>query len=413
VRIDSSSNGRSLAKLGRAWTRSAKAAVRGQRSGSTRKRTNAALRSGCGDGDVGEGELVEDEAVGGQLGLEVVEDVGDVVLVGAAEQLGVGLLAPHEPLDDVLVEQAPDEHLAHAGVGELLEPAGARAGGGAAGEQRRRGVALVEVLADDGRVGEDDLVVEEDGDAADRAELGELVVGEEGDDRVDLVGDVLDVEDDQDLADVGRDVRAEDPHRRLHARGHSTGVTPASEHVRRDADRLGYAGRMRRVVALSGKRFAGKDTLAAEVIEMAAARGVVIDSYAFAAESKRMFAARQAARGVEVSLAGLLGDRAYKELWRPRLTAFTVQALREDPLVFCRAVADRIAAARGLALVTDLRLRSEVIHLRSRFELRVVRVTRPDALRETSGWRYTARGRRSFDRDGARRPGAVGRGVFE
>jgi phosphomevalonate kinase len=103
-----------------------------------------------------------------------------------------------------------------------------------------------------------------------------------------------------------------------------------------------------------------------------------------------MFAAWQAARGVEVSLAGLLGDRAYKELWRPRLTAFTVQALREDPLVFCRAVADRIAAARGLALVTDLRLRSEVIHLRSRFELRVVRVTRPDALRETSGWRYTA-----------------------
>lgn len=146
---------------------------------------------------------------------------------------------------------------------------------------------------------------------------------------------------------------------------------------------------MRRVVALSGKRFAGKDTLAGEVVVQAAARGALVELFAFAAESKRMFAAWQAARGVEVSLAGLLADRAYKELWRPRLTEFTLAALREDPLVFCRAVADRMAAARGFAIVTDLRLRSEVIHLRSRFELWVVRVTRSSALREASGWRYT------------------------
>ena len=41
------------------------------------------------------------------------------------------------------------------------------------------------------------------------------------------------------------------------------------------------------------------------------------------------------------------------------------------------------------AVITDLRLRLEVEHLRSRFELYVVRITRPDALRAGSGWRYS------------------------
>lgn len=147
---------------------------------------------------------------------------------------------------------------------------------------------------------------------------------------------------------------------------------------------------MRRVVAISGKRFAGKDTLAGEVVARARARGVTVGVHAFAAESKRMFVAWQAARGVTVALARLLGERAYKEAWRPQLTGFTVAALREDPLVFCRAVADRIAAADEVAIVSDLRLRREVAHLRSRFALRVVRVTRSNASREASGWRWTA-----------------------
>jgi len=146
---------------------------------------------------------------------------------------------------------------------------------------------------------------------------------------------------------------------------------------------------MRRVVAISGKRFAGKDTLAGEVVSQARARGVLVGVHAFAAESKRMFAAWQAERGVTVELARLLGERAYKEAWRPQLTEFTVAALRGDPLVFCRAVADRIAAAEEVAVISDLRLRLEVAHLRSRFAVHVVRVTRSDGWREASGWRWT------------------------
>jgi phosphomevalonate kinase len=152
--------------------------------------------------------------------------------------------------------------------------------------------------------------------------------------------------------------------------------------------RCGYAGAVR-VVAISGRRYAGKDTLAGAITTVAAERGVGIAVHAFAAESKRMFAAQQRARGVAVEEERLLADRAYKELWRPRLTEFTVAALRADPLVFCRAVAGRIAAGGCAAVVSDLRLRVEVELLRGLFELVVVRVTRPDALRAASGWRYT------------------------
>ncbi len=148
-------------------------------------------------------------------------------------------------------------------------------------------------------------------------------------------------------------------------------------------------GPMRRVLAISGKRFAGKDTLAARIVARAQMRGVVVAVHAFAAESKRMFVAWQQARGVTVDLLRLQGDRAYKEAWRPQLTDFTVAALRADPRVFCRAVADRIAGSEQVAVITDLRLRVEVELLRSMFALHVVRVTRPDGLRAASGWQYT------------------------
>lgn len=147
---------------------------------------------------------------------------------------------------------------------------------------------------------------------------------------------------------------------------------------------------MRRVLALSGRRFAGKDTLAGVLVARARERGVPLVTYAFAAESKRLLVDEMRAQGVEVELERLLHDRGYKELWRPRLTACTVAALGRDPLVFCRAVAGRIAGSRQAAVITDLRLRGELEHLRSRFDLRVLRVQRPDPLRAAAGWRATA-----------------------
>lgn len=145
---------------------------------------------------------------------------------------------------------------------------------------------------------------------------------------------------------------------------------------------------MRPLLAISGKRFSGKDTFAAMLVERARARGVTLTTHAFAAESKRMFVEDRRRAGVEVDLERLTRDRAYKELWRPELTRFTVDAIARDPLVFCREVADRIERSPELALVTDLRLGLELRELRARFSLRVIRMERPDSLRAASGWRY-------------------------
>ena len=142
------------------------------------------------------------------------------------------------------------------------------------------------------------------------------------------------------------------------------------------------------LLALSGKRFSGKDTLAAHLVKAAADRGVSLEIHAFAAESKRLFVAREATRGVAIDLQRLQHDREYKEQRRPELTAFTVESLAADPLVFCRSVADRVEASSHPSLVTDVRLRLEVEHLRPRFDLHLVRITRSDAARAGSGWKY-------------------------
>jgi phosphomevalonate kinase len=139
---------------------------------------------------------------------------------------------------------------------------------------------------------------------------------------------------------------------------------------------------MTRLVAISGKRFSGKDTLAGMIVDEAARRGVTVPVWAFAAESKRMFAAGRP----EVDGERLLRDRAYKETWRPELTKFTVESIAADPLVFCRGVCGRIDAAGVPAVISDLRLRLELDWLRPRYALRVVRVVRSDARRAESGW---------------------------
>lgn len=141
-----------------------------------------------------------------------------------------------------------------------------------------------------------------------------------------------------------------------------------------------------RLLAISGKRFSGKDSFAALLVEEARQLGLALETYAFAGESKRLFVEQQQRAGVEVDLARLMSDRAYKETWRPLLTKFTVDAIAADPLVFCRAVVQRIEASGRPALITDLRLRLELDYLRPRAPLHVVRLVRSDEARAASGW---------------------------
>lgn len=148
----------------------------------------------------------------------------------------------------------------------------------------------------------------------------------------------------------------------------------------------------KRVLAISGKRYSGKDTFARDLALAAQRRGLTVHTHAFALESKRMFVLHERREhGVEVDLDRLQNDRAYKETWRPKLTELTTTSIARDPLVFCRAVADRIASEDAIALVTDMRLRLEVEHFRSRFELHLVRLTRRDEERAKSGFVYDAK----------------------
>lgn len=143
---------------------------------------------------------------------------------------------------------------------------------------------------------------------------------------------------------------------------------------------------MRRILCISGKRYSGKDTFAVQLAARARQRGIPLALHAFADESKRMFAATRP----EVELERLLDDRTYKEQWRPQLTAFTVEALARDPLVFVREVMARIEASPDHALITDLRLRLELDHLREVADPYVLRLVRSDARRAESGWSYDA-----------------------
>lgn len=147
---------------------------------------------------------------------------------------------------------------------------------------------------------------------------------------------------------------------------------------------------MRRLLAISGKRFSGKSTLAAMICELARTRGVDMRHYAFADERKRMFAAAQRARGVEVDADRLSDDRAYKEKWRPQMTEFTFAAMQADPQVFVREIARRIEADPHPALISDLRLRVEVDWLVEHFDLVSVRVVRSDPKRAQHGWVFDA-----------------------
>ena len=88
------------------------------------------------------------------------------------------------------------------------------------------------------------------------------------------------------------------------------------------------------VLALSGKRFSGKDTMGDFLCAKAAEEGVPFARRALADESKEAFALEMIRQGIHVELARLKKDRGYKERWRAALTQFTMEALSKDPLVF-------------------------------------------------------------------------------
>ena len=170
------------------------------------------------DGDIGDGKRAADEAVVRRDGFQVGHHLRQVVAQRGVDGAVVARQFPHAGLDDGVVEQFPDEHVAHAGIGEFLQPARFGAGRRPGREQRRLGVAFVEILTDRRAVGQCHLIVDENRDAAQRAEAGEFVVALERHNRVAAPGNTLKLADHHDLAGVWG-ARAADDGGRLHGLG--------------------------------------------------------------------------------------------------------------------------------------------------------------------------------------------------
>lgn len=141
------------------------------------------------------------------------------------------------------------------------------------------------------------------------------------------------------------------------------------------------------VLALSGKRYSGKDSLAAAVIDEASSRGIALRRRALADACKIAFCEEMAAVGITIDATSLIADRATKERWRPALTVFTERELAADPQVFCRQILDE--PHDDPVLITDVRLRSEVAMLTLRADPIFARVVRSDESRRSSGWSFT------------------------
>src|SRR6185295_8461238 len=110
-----------------------------------------------------------------------------------------------------------DEHVAYARVGIFFEPASPGARHQIAGIEGRLRITLLQVLADDRGVRERHQIIDEHRDAAQRADLRKAVVAHERRDRVDLVGYAFELEADEHLAYVRRNIAADDPCRAIHA----------------------------------------------------------------------------------------------------------------------------------------------------------------------------------------------------
>jgi phosphomevalonate kinase len=142
------------------------------------------------------------------------------------------------------------------------------------------------------------------------------------------------------------------------------------------------------IIALSGKRFAGKDTFADALLARLSALGMSLPKGAFATECKLAFVAYERTQGREVDVERLLGERTYKEQLRPALTDFTERSLRRDPLFFVRGAMARFEPF-GCGLISDLRLQLELDFLRQHTNLLSVRLERTAQHRAESGWRFT------------------------
>lgn len=113
------------------------------------------------------------------------------------------------------------------------------------------------------------------------------------------------------------------------------------------------------VIALAGKRKAGKDAIAAALMHLLEQKGVAAVRGAFADEVKRAYLRSDKCTDPELTLQDLTESGVKKELHRSNLIEFGETARAIDPMVWVRLLLQRLnqsdAARTGVVVVTDLR----------------------------------------------------------
>src|SRR5262245_23646558 len=216
--------------------------------------------------DIPERQCAGGEALGGCDLFQVGQHLRQVLGHGFGDLRFVALLAEHEGQDHGLIENAPDHNIGEPRVGKLLHPAYLGAGCRVAGQEARRGIAILEIFRDHGAVAQGDLVVDKDRDAPQGRHFAEAVVAEKGDDRIEPGGDTLDLAHGEHLWQERRDGPPNDgggPGTRGHGvllgGSHSTAAGPSTDcrfrlpacHIVLDSRAL--QRRFRAVCALSAK----------------------------------------------------------------------------------------------------------------------------------------------------------------
>jgi len=144
------------------------------------------------------------------------------------------------------------------------------------------------------------------------------------------------------------------------------------------------------VIGFSGKRFAGKDTLAKFVTEYISSEypSHTYVVFPLASAFKLEFAQQHM-----LDFEKLLHDREYKESHRKQMNEFFQRTFPTDPRRFCRAA---LAYAKqkqaNVLIITDVRLKSDVKNLTELAQGRLVliRVQASDAKRNSFGWVFDA-----------------------
>uniref|UniRef100_A0A182LX45 Phosphomevalonate kinase n=1 Tax=Anopheles culicifacies TaxID=139723 RepID=A0A182LX45_9DIPT len=136
------------------------------------------------------------------------------------------------------------------------------------------------------------------------------------------------------------------------------------------------------ILLLSGKRKCGKDFLADALLKRLGTEEAQI--IRISEPIKRHWAESKG-----LNLSELLGDSAYKELYRKEMIEWSDARRQEDYGVFCRAACTTIN--RDICIVSDVRRKTDVRYFQETYgseRIRTVRIAASEAVRTERGWQF-------------------------